>query len=344
MTSLAMWFSLILIIALAIILIPFLRQRAEPDSTTTQKQNKFALIGIALFVPVFSMAAYFTLGTPEFAEMQDAKPPQQITLVDKLEEKLAHNPKDLAGWLLLGRSSMITEDYDKAIMAFERALKLDPNNINALIPLADALAVKANGRLDGRSHDLLKQAFAIDPENRMTLWLLGMAEKQQGNDSRAAILWETLYQKLPDTDADKPIIARLLQTVGVQVATNTVNETPKTMKTTSDIHPEQIEIAIEIPDELKNSWSGATVFIYAKEPTGMPMPIAAQKISLVELPKRVTLGAKDEIMPNRKLSDFKQLTIGIRITDSNKMNQGDVLFLNEQTWQGQELINFIIKS
>ncbi|MBO1926998.1 hypothetical protein J3998_05360 [Thiomicrorhabdus sp. 6S2-11] len=347
MTSLAMWFSLILVIALAIVLIPFLKKRYDSEDDTQRKQNKLALISIALFVPVFSMGAYFTLGMPEFAEMQTAKPaPEQVTLVDKLEQKLAKDPKDLQGWLLLGRSSMITEDYDKAIMAFEKALVLDANNLNALLPLADALAVKSAGKLQGRPHELLKQAFAIDQENRMTLWLLGLAEKQQGNNERAAILWQDLYNLLPDNDADKPMIAKLLSTVGVQVdlPKSAVADRPLMTESQPNKPSDHINIVVKIPQELKNSWGDATAFIYAKEPTGMPMPIAAQKISVAELPENIVLSSKDEIMPNRKLSNFNEITVGIRITNSDKMNQGQVLFLQEQNWQGQKLIKFIIKS
>lgn len=340
MTSLAMWFSLILVIALAIVLIPFLKKRDDSDDNNQQKQNKIAVIAIALFIPAFSMGAYFTLGTPEFAEMQTAKPaPEQITLVDKLEQKLAKNPKDLQGWLLLGRSAMITEDYDKAIFAFDKALGLDPKNINALLPLADALAVKADGKLTGRPYDLLKQAFAIDQQNRMTLWLLGMAEKQQGNNQRAAILWQELYAQLDDNDADKPMIEKLLSTVGV-----TIEQSKPAFETIENATVDAINIEISIPNELKNSWANATAFIYAKEPAGMPMPIAAQKILVSNLPEKLTLNAKDEIMPSRKLSNFNKMAIGIRITDSDKMNQGEILFLKEQNWQGQKLIKFIIKS
>lgn len=347
MTSLAMWFSLILAIALAVVLIPFLRKRDDTENETQRKQNKIAVISIALFIPIFSMGAYFTLGMPEFAEMQTQKPaPEQITLVDKLEQKLAKDPKDLQGWLLLGRSSMITEDYDKAIMAFEKALALDANNLNALLPLSDALAIKAGGKLTGRPYKLLKQAFAQDQQNRMTLWLLGLAEKQQGNDQRAAILWQELYAQLPEEDADKPMIARLLSTVGVQVQAPKAkqNTVSKITSTGQNATAEQLSIKIEIAPELKKSWASATAFIYAKEPSGMPMPIAAQKIIVGNLPNKITLSAKDEIMPSRKLSNFNKMVIGIRITDSDKMNQGKVLFLKEESWQGQELIKFIIRS
>ena len=127
--------------------------------------------------------------------------PKQVTLVEKLEQKLQKNPKDLNGWLLLGRSYMVTKEYPKAIRAFEKAYVLDSHNLSAILQLADAVAISQDGNLIGRPYQLLLHAYELDDENQMALWLLGMAEKQLDNPESAALYWQKLYQLILFIDA-----------------------------------------------------------------------------------------------------------------------------------------------
>ncbi|MDX1353599.1 MAG: tetratricopeptide repeat protein, partial [Thiomicrorhabdus sp.] len=133
MTNLSIGLAALLILALALLLLPLSqKQRATKDKTI---QKSVLIIG--LFIPLFSIPMYFILGTPQFAEMAAQQSPAPVqTLVDKLQAKLQKKPNDVDGWLLLGRSYEVTKEHDKAIYAFEKALALQPNNLQAILPLA----------------------------------------------------------------------------------------------------------------------------------------------------------------------------------------------------------------
>lgn len=241
MTTLSIGLAALLTIALLILLVPL----AMRSKLVNDLLSKRALIAIALFIPLFSMGSYFALGTPEFAEISTEKPkPEMVTLVDKLEEKLKKNPKDIKGWLLLGRSQMITENYQEAIVAFEKAMVLEPHNIDAILPLADALGVVNGGSLIGRPYQLLLHAYDLEPENKMALWLLGMAEKQQGKNKSAIKYWQTLYQLLPDNSEDKTTVASLLKGVGVTVEKNIKK---KKQRKNCKIHYKQPRLKTQFP-------------------------------------------------------------------------------------------------
>jgi len=344
MTTLSIGLSILVTIALLILLLPI----AMKSQLKTDTPAKKAIIAIAIFVPVFTMASYFSLGTPEFAKMAtEQAPPPMTTLVDELELKLAQKPKDVNGWLLLGRSYMVTENYPKAIHAFEKALALESNNLEAILPLADALAVTAGGNLSGRPYQLLLQAYEQNPKNEMTLWLLGMAEKQLNNKEVAQKHWQALYNQLPTNSKDKPSVASLLASVGVTVESTTIEQektvvNTTTAKTTETTSTTEIKISFEISDEVRKKISGANVFIYAKQPQGMPMPIAAQRYQADKLPSNILLTKADELMPSRTLEQFNKLIIGVKITGSDAVGK-DELYKNEQLLTAGKATLFIIK-
>ncbi|MEA1989835.1 MAG: tetratricopeptide repeat protein [Pseudomonadota bacterium] len=344
MTTLSIGLSILLTIALLILLVPIAMKSQLKTDTPARK----AIIGIAVFVPVFTMASYFSLGTPEFAEMAtEQAPPPMTTLVDELELKLSQKPKDINGWLLLGRSYMVTENYTKAIHAFEKALTLEPNNLNAILPLADAFAITSGGNLTGRPYQLLLQAYDLEPKNEMTLWLLGMAEKQMGNKALAEKYWQTLYKQLPETSGDRTKVASLLASIGSKVTETSVVSKQSTIaiddKTTiqGPATHAKISISIETPESVRNKIADSNVFIYAKQAQGMPMPIAARRYKGDQLPGQVVLSKDDELMPGRSLNQFTELVIGIKISNGDAM-QTSTLFEKEQLISGQGTTNFIV--
>ena len=339
MTQLAIWFTLLIIVALLIIALPILRKQKE-SNPLVQK----SLISALIATPIVALSGYFYLGTPQFAEMQaNPEPPKIVSLADGLYEKLKKNPDDLKGWLLLGRSFMIEERTDEAIMAFEKVLSLSPNSFDALLPLADALAVKANGQLQGRPQQLLEQAYAINPDDKMVLWLLGMAEKQQNQPDKAKNHWLKLYNSLEQDDSDRPIIAKLLKSVGYGGAVelvSTQSPTPAEKKTSNSLELDDNTVVFKLKNlaTLQAKHPNATVFLYTKAIKGLPMPISAKRLPLAELKEEMRLTAQDLIMANRKLTDETKFITGIRITSHQNINMEKDIFKYEKQSNHQELI------
>ncbi|NPA71447.1 MAG: tetratricopeptide repeat protein [Gammaproteobacteria bacterium] len=339
MTTMTLWFTGLLIAALAILLLPLLKginkeTDSNLDTASTPNRTKQSMIAVAVFVPIFTIGLYFTLGTPEFSEIATTKDKPEIeTLVQKLEKKLAHKPNDINGWLLLGRSSMMTDDYQKAIFAFEKAIVLEPHNLDALLPLADALAVMQAGKLIGRPYELLLNSIDLEPNNPMALWLIGMAEVEIGDKKKAAEYWKTLYQLLPNDSKDQKQVAKMLAGIGETPPQNSAQKPASVSKSPQVVNgadsEERIQIILDASPSVRTAIEDATVFVYAKSATGMPMPIAAKKYSGSNLPETIILTHKDELIPNRQLADFDNLIIGVKVTSQSKMDQGHILFKTE---------------
>jgi cytochrome c-type biogenesis protein CcmH len=121
--------------------------------------------------------------------------------VSSLAKRLESNPGDLQGWKMLARSYSTMERYDEAAKAYEKALALQPRDVDLITNLAFALAM-ANGRnFEGRPADLIDQALKIEPDNTNALGLAGGIAFEQKNYPKAIEYWNKALKKVPpDSD------------------------------------------------------------------------------------------------------------------------------------------------
>ncbi|QTF92901.1 c-type cytochrome biogenesis protein CcmI [Halomonas sp. BM-2019] len=177
-----------------------------------------ALASMAL-LPFMAVGTYLTVGyseevfaarapagqvmpPPELAEPSDEEMAREFTrLVEGLQVRLAQDPADLQGWVLLGRTLTFLDDFEAAGRAFGEALRhggdRDPE---VLVRYADVLA-ELEGSLAGEPAALIEQALAIDPEHAQGLWLAGTRAYQAEAFDEARAYWERLLAVLP---ADSP--------------------------------------------------------------------------------------------------------------------------------------------
>jgi cytochrome c-type biogenesis protein CcmH len=67
------------------------------------------------------------------------------SMVDRLAARMEKNPRDLEGWLKLGRSYRVLGEYDQAVRAYEKALALAPGDpeVRKLYQAASQLKTEA---------------------------------------------------------------------------------------------------------------------------------------------------------------------------------------------------------
>jgi cytochrome c-type biogenesis protein CcmH len=264
-----------------------------------------AALGIATF------ALYRVVGTPAALSPQ-ATATMPTTLDDavtQLEAELAKQPNEPEGWRLLGKSYAALQRYDDAQKAFERAVQLLPTDADLLVETAQSrLFNNAERKLDAQSMALLDKAIAINPDHQRALWFLGLAQRQEGKHAEAAKTWEPLLAKVdPNTAATlRTQINEARADAGLPPLADTAP--------VADAAPALLTVTVELAPALKDKLApGDTLFVFARQMGGPPMPVAAKRLPVDTFPVTVPLGDGDSPMPTLKLSQLPQVQLVARI-------------------------------
>ncbi len=170
---------------------------AAPAAVAARRPWAALAIAVLLGVPTFAL--YLLAGAPQAAspEMRAREPANLDELVADLNARLKTDPKALDGWRLLGRAELARGRPDAAREAFERALALAPDDAQARVDLADALAQSQGAVLEGRPIELIREALKIDARNPKALALAGAYEVSRRDFPAAIALWTRLLEVLP---------------------------------------------------------------------------------------------------------------------------------------------------
>ena len=128
-------------------------------------------------------------------------------MVSGLAAKLEKEPDNLQGWAMLARSYKATGRPAEAEKAFEHAWKLVETDAQLLADYADLLASAAGGRFEGRPISLIEKALKLDPNNPQALWLSGSAAFVEGRLDKAIADWEHLVTLFPAGSEDAQMIS-----------------------------------------------------------------------------------------------------------------------------------------
>ncbi|WP_448131107.1 tetratricopeptide repeat protein [Stenotrophomonas rhizophila] len=265
-------------------------------------------------------ALYLLVGTPDAAE-RTATSDEPATLEDgvqALQQALAKDPQRADGWALLGRSQLALGKLAEATAAFDRAVRLAPDDPGILVEAAQARAQAAPGKqFDDQALQWLRHANALAPESERAGWLIGIALRQRGQDAEAAKAWEALLPTL------EPGAARALREQ-IAIARGAAGLPPRVetpAPAAAGDHALAVQVRFAPGTAMDPAWANATVFVIARAPDGPPMPGAVQKHPASRLPLLVTLGDGDSPMPTSTLSQLQEVEVVARLSRSGQANR-----------------------
>ena len=341
----------------------------SPLTTGGLVNLRFVALSLAMIIPASSGVLYWTLGNPSAMTHPtvasasqggpggDGQMAESLNqLIEQLRKKLEQNPNDAVGWGLLARSYMAMERYADAVPIFERATKLDPDNAGLLADYADSLAVHQGRKLEGRPETLIQKALKLDPHNVKALMLSGTIAYNRKDFSRAAKEWEDAHAHLPPDDQEsadqlKASIAEAKRRMGGGPSMNMLVANPpmEQAKPAKAAAPSGQSRAITgkviLGPNLANRASlPDTLFVFAKDVAGPPMPVSIVRASRKDLPFTFRLDDSTSPMPSRKLSDIDTVVIVARLSKSGKAmaESGDLEGMSQPLKPGAENITVVI--
>jgi len=321
----------------------------EKDNSSRQRWGTVA--GIAVVTPLVAISLYLLIGSPnainpakETQNPQSEQQPSIIDMVTQLEARLEQEPNDVEGWNMLALSHMVLHNYEKAAIAMQRLYELVGDQADVLVRYADVLTMLHGGKFSGKPRDLIDKALDLEPEHPMGLWLAGMASAEQGEYQVAIDYWHRLLPQLANNDAEsssvKAMIARAQQELGQDPADDILSEEKVATGSTITVN---VSLAAYL---LEKTSPTDTLFIFAKPPSGPPMPLAVVKQQVSDLPITVTLDDSMAMIPTQKISNFNHVLVSARISKSgNAMPQpGDLITESHSITVGkQKAVDLLIK-
>ena len=340
------------------------RSLASTARVTRQSGGRITAIALAVLVPLSAAWLYQKLGKPQMLDPDFVQAAQQSSetpsaeklpsideLLPQLTAHLEENPGDARGWRLLGTTYLRLQRFVDADQALSKAYALNEGDADLMLQLADAKAMVANGQLEGEPQALVEKALLQRPDDVRGNWMLGIAYQQQGKPAEAVAVWEPLLAALGNAPEARADLQKLIDdTRGAGVTNNTDSTLDDTgsgdrLATQDTATPavtvdgsegdtgsvadnqEQGAVTVRVvTDPSVVLPADASVFIYAKAAQGPPMPLAAVRKQVSELPVEVVLNDALAMIPTLKLSGFERVVVGARVSRSGNpvASEGDI--------------------
>ena len=307
---------------------------------------------LATAIPLVAASLYWLLGTPDGLSPQRAAvaggehqiTPQQIeAMVVKLAARLEQNPDDANGWATLARSYAAMQRFPEALAAYAKATALAKDDAGLLADYADVLATSTGRSLEGRPLELVMQALKLDPNQWKALALAGTAAFNRKDYKTAVVYWEKLLQQLPP-DAEfglsmKSSIAEARQLGGIKSNASTTSAPPAAAASVRGT----VTVSPALADKVQPT---DTVFIFTRAAEGSRQPIAAVRRQARELPVEFTLDDSQAMSAELKLSGFREVVVGARISKSGTATpqSGDLQGISQKVKVGTTDVVVVIDS
>lgn len=171
----------------------------ESTATAAAPVSRTLPIGLALALPVAAILLYLVIGMPQAIDapthQQRFSQDDIEKMVAGLAAKLENEPQNFKGWAMLARSYKMMGRFPEAVKAYERTGDMLQTSSELLVDYADTQAA-ING-FDAKSLELLERALKLDPNNLQGLWLRGTAAFEGKRYDKAIADWEVLLKGLP---------------------------------------------------------------------------------------------------------------------------------------------------
>jgi cytochrome c-type biogenesis protein CcmH len=175
-----------------------------PASPQSVWRQRVAVVVAVVVVPAIALGLYLKLGSPNvpgqpaFARSNGQVGNQSVaSLIGQVEEHLARNPNDGAGWEVIAPVYLRLGRFDDAVAARRKAIALNGDSPARESALGEALVAAADGVVTDEAKTAFQHAVASDAQDPKARYFLGLADEQDGNREAAAAKWRALLKDAP---------------------------------------------------------------------------------------------------------------------------------------------------
>lgn len=189
-------------------------QNQRDSQTQSARFARIAAISLLIMLPAASILGYYRLGSPQLpdaplqARLEQARSQQaQLPsgddgarledLVTRVEAHLEKKPDDGEGWLVIAPVYVRLGQIDKAVAAFENALRLTPKTSELWSSYGEAATMQSSGVISPKARKAFEEARNLSPEQIKPRFYLALGLSQDQRYADAAKAWQGLLADAP---------------------------------------------------------------------------------------------------------------------------------------------------
>lgn len=236
-------------------------------------------------------------------------------MVGRLARRLEKQPDDVQGWILLGRSYAVLEQYSLAQRAYQRADRLAKGkNIEALVGLGEALAAQNEESLLGPAGRVFEQALALDPRSGKALFYSAIAAARRGELPLARDRFKSLLQ-LDPPDNIRELIEQQVAGIEATLAQSGAPAAAAGAAGPSATVATMVKLRVSItPAMAKLAKPGASLFVLIRDPRQPGAPLAARRLE-AKFPLDIQLTPADAMIAGRSFSAGQTVEVVARVAN-----------------------------
>ena len=299
----------------AVIAVPLLsRRRAAP-------QSPWMAMAVLAVLLLGASALYGTFSNWNWshptADTADGSPQ---SMVASLARRLARNPNDLEGWLLLGHSYSVLQETPLAIRAYERATEISQGrSVDALLGLAETLISQDDTQLAGASGQLVEKALTLAPTSPKALFYGAAAAIQRKDLPLARQRFSALLAENPPQNV-RPIIQQQInaidQALGTAAPGPDTAAAPAAAPAAAGGATARVRINITLAPTVKLDGKGEPpLFVFVRDPRAAGPPLAVKRLA-AHFPQTVELSSADAMLAGHGMQIGQDVEIVARLSGS----------------------------
>ena len=282
-------------------------------SGTVEPQSRWAALAAAVLLVFGGSLLYVTWSNWKWHAVTEADSPQ--TMVARLARQLEKDPKNLDGWLLLGRSYLVLQEYPLALRAFERADRMSGGkNAEALVGEAEALTLTDESELAGRAGKLIERALVLTPDSGQALFFGAAAAARRGELPLARERYARLLSMNPPATV-RPLIEQQVSALDEQMARSPAGAGGAAVPAAGSPGADAaVRVNVSLGARLA-AGPPAPLFVFVRKPGEGGPPLAAKRLE-GHFPQSVTLTPADAMIPGRTFSAGQEVQVIARLARS----------------------------
>jgi cytochrome c-type biogenesis protein CcmH len=306
-----------------------LEESTAPEAARSGGPRRAWALGLAVVLPAAAVGLYVLIGNPAGLHpeqvvdesAQHVTPAQIDAMVDKLAARVAANPDDLEGLLMLGRSYMVLGRFADAEKSFALLASKRPD-AQVYADWADALAATQERSLVGKPEELINKALKLDPQNVKALALAGTVAFDRKDFKTAIKHWQKIAELVPaDSEFGQSVQSMLQEARSHAGLPNSAASTAPHAAPPGEPAPATQAPVLTLKGRVTLAASlraqvaaDDSLFLFARPAAGGP-PVAGMRFKASDLPLDFDFSTAQAMIS--QVSAHDQIIVGARISKHN---------------------------